>query len=61
MPRQQIEEIADRIRYRIDGCESCPFYEGSTYCPYHGRHFEDPEAKKPQWCRIDGITLEFGG
>jgi Fe-S-cluster-containing dehydrogenase component len=58
----QIEEVADVVQYSAEKCWDCLFCE-QPFCRYYGRYFNyaegEPETKKPEWCRIDRIKIEF--
>lgn len=53
----------ERMIYRCDKCWDCLFCE-EPYCRHYGKHFDykagEPD-KKPEWCRIQTVTIEFGG
>lgn len=56
-----IEEVADTVYYAAEECWKCLFFN-EPYCEYYRRHFDyskDECLKKPEWCRVDRIKIEF--
>ena len=57
-----VEDIADTVTYTARECWRCFFFE-EPYCVYYHRHFDyekDECIKKPEWCRVSRIIIEFG-